>query len=108
MSLVLSVFVACGGGSSSSTTSSSGASLASSDIATKEFISIIRNEDRINCEVLQATIGTFGAFREPIVGIESNTITCADYGREGDRKCSVIDLEIDGTIACVTGHNGSI
>lgn len=105
--LLLTVsFVACGDGSSSSDGNAS-ANLTSSDMSAKEFITIIRNEDRTNCEIVKENIRTFGTFIRPVVSIESNDITCADYGRV-DRKCSVTDLEIDGTIACVTGHDGLI
>ena len=105
----IGMMTACGGGDGSGS-EGSGGSHASGAIAQKTFIAILRNHNEETCRNYIAVVADIGAFVDPIASVESNTISCEDYGRVDNTECKVITQtpDPDSTIACVTGHDGLI
>jgi len=106
----MGLMTACGGGGSGGGSGGGAGSHASSAIAQKTFIAIIRNHSEETCRVHIAIVADLGAFVDPIASVESNSISCEDYGRVDNTECKVITQtpDPDNTIACVTGHDGLI
>jgi len=98
----LILLAACGGGSSSG-----GGGSSVSRMAEKDFVVVLYNfpEEACSSQKFYDLFKEDPRFRNPLIQVASNSVSCATYGKSKGVSCETDDLKYSGNSSCVAGFD---